>query len=132
MQEQEIAQMIAHLTELMNNPSRKEGSVLRIFHELFQITHEGRDLPPLTIEWLSETACSFLSPELLKILFKLRLEIYSFQFAALNFIDIDDVIDDLSNGEILKGIYSFPPGALNRLKRELLGPLNQVNSSLNL
>jgi len=127
MLDQEIVKMIAHLTELMNNPNRKEGSVLRIFHELFQLTHQGRDLPPLTIEWLSETACAFLSPELLKILFKLRLEIYSFQFAALNFIDIDDVIDDLTNGEILKSIYSLPPGAFNKLKRELLGSNQQIS-----
>ncbi len=127
MLDQEIVKMIAHLTELMNSPSRKEGSVLRIFHELFQLTHQGRDLPPLTIEWLSETACAFLSPELMKILFKLRLEIYSFQFAALNFIDIDDVIDDLTNGEILKSIYSLPPGAFNKFKRELLGSNQQIS-----
>jgi len=114
----------------LNNPAgRNEGSVLRLFHDIFQLTHEGRDLPPVTAEWLSEAASLFLSPELVKVLSKLRLEVYGFQFAALNFTDIDDVAEDLSNNEVLKSIQSFPPGAFNKLKRELLGPTQQ--SSLN-
>jgi len=39
---------------------------------------------------------------------------------ALIFIDIDDVIYDLSNGEILKSVNSLSPGAFNKLKRQLL------------
>jgi len=122
MLEKEIAQKLAHLTVLVNNPSRKEGSILRIFHELFIMTHEGRDLPPDTLDWLNETASLFLSPDLLGLLVKHRLDVYGFMFAALHFTEVDDVIDDLSdkNGEILKGIRSFPPGALIKLKRELL------------
>jgi len=125
----EVEQKIVQLTELMNKPSRNEGSVLRIFHNIFQLTHQGDDLSPEKVEWLSETARTFLSAELLKTLIKLRLEIYAFQFAAVSFIDIDDVIDDLSNGDTLKNITSFPPGAFNKLKRELLGSLQQ--NSLN-
>ena len=121
MLEKEIADKLTHLTEVMNNSEGKEGNVLRIFHELYLLTHEGCDLPPETVDWLNETAITFLSPELQKVLLDLRLEVYGFKFAALHLIDIDDVIDDLSNGEILKSIHSFPPGALSKLKRELLG-----------
>jgi len=119
-QPKQVAEKIVYLTELMKNSDRNEGSALRIFHELFQLTHEGRDLPPATAEWLSEAASFFLSPQLLKVLFKLRLQVYGFQFAALNLTDVDDVVDDLTNGEILKSINSLPPGAYIKLKRELL------------
>ncbi len=125
----EVVQKIDHLTRLMNNPNRNEGSVLRIFNDLFQLTREGRDLLPETSEWLSEKAKTFLSPELLMVLMKLRLEIYAFHFASLNFTEVVDVIDDLSNGETLKNIKSFPTGAFNKIKRELLGSLQQ--NSLN-
>jgi len=121
MLEKEIADKLTHLTEVMNNSNGNEGNVLRIFHELYLLTREGRDLSPETVDWLNETAITFLSPKLQKVLFDLRLEVYGFKFAALHLIDIDDVIDDLSNGEILKSIHSFPPGAFNKLKRELLG-----------
>jgi len=123
-----IGQKILQLTELMNCPGRNSGSVLFIFYDIFQITNQSRDLPPETTEWLSGTARAFLSPELLKVLMKLRLEIYAFHFAALNFLDIDDVIDDLSNDKLLKGIPFFPPGAFNKMKRELQCPINQQNS----
>ena len=86
-QDQEVAQKIGNLTELMSNPDCNEGSVLRIFHDLFLLTHEGRYLPPqppVTAEWLSGAASFFLSHQLLNVLFKLRLEVYEFQFAALN------------------------------------------------
>ncbi len=125
MQDQEVAQKIGHLHELMNNPARKEGTVLRIFHDLFELTCGGRDLSPSTAEWLSEAASFFLSPQLLRVLFNSRLEVYAFHFAALNFTEVDDVVDDLCNGEVLKSIHSFPPGAFNKLKRELLAPHQQ-------
>lgn len=115
-----IAQKLAHLSELTNDPIRKERSVLCIFHELFLMTHEGRDLPPDTLDWLNEAASLFLSPSLFNVLSKLRLTVYGFKFAALHLIDIEDVIDELSNGEILKDIHYLPPGAFNKLKRELL------------
>jgi len=123
MLDKKIAQKLAHLRELTNNPSRKEGSELRIFHELFLMTHEGRDLSPDTLDWLNKTASLFFSPDLLNVLSKLHLDVYGFTFAALRLIDIEDVIDELSNGEILKDIQYLPPGAFNKLKRELLpGP----------
>ncbi len=121
MLEKEIAGQLTHLIEVMNNSDAKEGSVLRIFHELYLLAREGRDLPPETVDWLNETAIPFLCPQLQKVLSDLRLEAYGFKFAALHLIDIEDVIDDLSNGEILKNIHSFPPGAFSKLKRELLG-----------
>jgi len=121
MQDKEVvAQKINHLKEMMMNPNRNEGSVLRIFYDIFKAADEGCDLVPGTADWLSEAASFFLSPQLLRILFKLRLEVYGFLFAALSFTDIDDVIDDLSNGGVLKGTRSFPPGCFNKLKRELL------------
>lgn len=101
-----VAQKILHLRDFLNTPGQNEGSVLRLFHDLFKLTHEGRDLSPENLDWLNETARRFLSPEFSKILFKLRLEVYGFYFAALSFVDIDDVFDDLENGDFLKSITS--------------------------
>lgn len=93
---------------------------MRIFHELFLMTHEGRDLSPDTLAWLNKTASLLFSPDLLDVLSKLHLDVYGFTFAALRLIDIEDVIDDISNGDILKNIHNLPPGAFNKLKRELI------------
>jgi len=59
---------------------------------------------------------------------RLRLEAYGFKFAALNFIDIEDVIDDLSYDNTLKNM--IPPGAFNRMKRELHHQQNLVHQSM--
>lgn len=119
MSDKVVEEKLAVLTQLLQNPDREDGSILRIFHVLFQLSHEGRDLPPQTIERLSQIAGPFLSAQLLQVLTKVRLEVYSFQFAALDFIEIEDVINDLtSNDSLLSNIV--PRGSFNRLKRELL------------
>ena len=118
-----VQQKIAQLTELLNDPeSNEEGSILRVYYELFQLSNEGRDLFLETLKWLNETARLFLSAQLVNVLTKLHLHVYGFKFAALNFIDIDDVLDDLMNGDILKSVHSLPPGAFKKLKRQLLEP----------
>lgn len=130
MQEKKILdEKIAHLTKLLKSPDRKEENVLYIFHEIFQLSHGGLDLQPETTQWLNESAGAFLSPQLLNVLTKLRLEVYRFKFAALHFIDIDDVIEDLSNGEVLKNTQRIPPGVIIKLKRELLEPIQQNSQS---
>ena len=83
------------------------------------------DLQPETAQWLNETASAFLSPQLLNVLTELHLEVYRFKFASLHFTHINDVIDDLSNGEILKSTQNLPPGVLRKLKQHLLGPPQQ-------
>ncbi len=128
-----IKQKIGQLAELMKNPDGNEGEASQILLHLFQLTDEGRDLSPDTAKWIKKTASFILTPELRAVLVKLRLDFFIFHFAALNLTDIVDVTDDLSNNcEILKGIHSFPPGAVNKLKRELLGPRqpNSLNSSM--
>ena len=126
MQENEVLdQKIAHLTELLKSPDRKDENVLYIFHEIFQLSHGGLDLQPETAQWLNETASAFLFPQLLNVLTELHLEVYRFKFASLHFTHINDVIDDLSNGEILKSTQNLPPGVLRKLKQHLLGPPQQ-------
>ncbi len=100
-----------------------------IFHDIFQLSPGGLHLQPETAQWLDESAGAFLSPQLLNVLTKLSLEVYRFKFAALHFTDIDDVIDDLSNGEILKNTQRIPPGVIIKLKRQLLEPIQQNSQS---
>lgn len=57
-------QNIAQLTEMLNNPNRKDGNVLRVYYELFQLSNEGRDLSVEIVSWLNEIASLFLSPRL--------------------------------------------------------------------
>jgi len=110
MDEMEKDQKIARLKELIENPEQNAGAALRIFHDLFQQTQQGRDLSSENSEWLSKTALLLLSPELRNVLVKLHLDVYGFQFAALDLTSIDDIIDDLSNnGEILKGLTASQP-----------------------
>ena len=130
--ELEIAQQkMDHLRQLLENPEQNKPAVLQTFHDLFQLTHEGRNLSPESAEWLNQTSVLFLSTKLRDVLVKHSLQVYSFQLAALSLTDVDDVIDDLSNnGEILRSIRSFPLGAINKLKRELIiGGTQQQKSS---
>ena len=119
-------QKIARLTELLLSPNQNNQSLLRIFQEIFQLSHGGRDLESETLDTLNQIAGLLLSTDLKEVLEKLNLQSYNFQFVALNLINIEDIINDLSNGHILKHIRSFPPDALNRLNRELLEP-TQLN-----
>ncbi len=125
---EEIDQKILYLKDMMSkDPDRNVGSILRVINELFQLNQKGISMPPEKMDFLNESARKVISPELNKTLSKLRLEGYGFIFAAMNFVDLEDVLDDLSNGgEILKSTTSFPPGAFNKLKRELLGSTNQA------
>lgn len=125
---EEIDQKIHYLKDLISkDPDQNAGSILRVINELFQLNKKGINMSPETMDFLNESARKVISPTLNKTLSKLRLEGYGFIFAAMNFVDLEDVLDDLSNGgEILKSISSFPPGAFNKLKRELLGSTNQV------
>jgi len=128
-----VDQKIVQLAKLIKNPTGNKGAVLKILHDIFQVSHQGRDLSPEHDEVLKKLACLLLSPELRAVLVKLHLDVYGFHFAALSLTDIVDVTDDLSNnGEILKGIHVFPLGAVNKLKRELLGPeqQNSLNNSM--
>jgi len=128
MAEKAVGEKIAVLSQLMQNPDGKDGSVLRIFYDIFQLTHGGLELPHQTEEWLNQIASHFLSEALLKTLTKLRLEVYGFKFAALNFIDIDDVVDDLSHDA--SRLYAIiPPGSYNKLKQELIGQSQNVSKA---
>ncbi len=128
MSEKAVEQKIAYLTELQKTPDRKDGTVLRIFFDIIQLTDEGRVFPDQTVEQLNKSAGPFLSAQLFYVLTRLRLEAYGFKFAALNFIDIEDVIDDLSYDNTLKNM--IPPGAFNRMKRELHHQQNLVHQSM--
>ena len=128
MSEKAVEEKIAALTQLMQNQDWKDWGMLlqrRILHDIFQLTNEGRELSHPTEEQLNEISSVFFSAQLLKVLTKLRLEVYGFKFAALNFIDIDDVIDDLSHDNSI--LYSIiPHGLFSKLKRELLGQTQNV------
>ncbi len=92
MEEKVIEQKIARLKELLINPDQNEASVLSTFHDLFQLSHEGRDLSPEDAEWLNKTACFFHSLELYAVLIKYRLQVHGFQLTALSLTDVDDVM----------------------------------------
>ena len=117
MAEMKVSRELARLRSLLENPEENAAAVLHTLYNLYKLT-QGYDLSTRTTDWLNQTACLFLSPELRAVLVKLRLQSNAFQFAALNLIDINDVIDDLSDEELLK--TSLPPKRFNRLCRELL------------
>ncbi len=77
-----LDQKIAHLTEVLQKPDREQESVFRLLHEIFQISR-GIDLEPEIVQWLNQTAATFLSPELLNLLSKLC-EVCSFKFDVHN------------------------------------------------
>lgn len=111
---------IAQLTELLKKPDRNRYNILRIFHEIFELSQQAHEIPVSTLELLNKIAGHFISSQLGSVLSKLQLEGHQFLFASLNLLSIEDVITSLSNVDIIKHFHSFPPGALNLLESELL------------
>lgn len=128
MSSEETEPKILYLKEMIHKGSdQNKGRILRTISELFQLNQKGGNFSPETVDFINESANQVLSPELKTKLSKLRLDGYAFLFAAMNFVDIEDVIDDISNGgDILKSNPCFPPGAFSKLKRELLGSSKPV------
>lgn len=111
------------LTELFNGGGHKE-TMLAYFNFIFEITHQGCILSTENKNVLNQMALLVISIDLREVLIKIGGDGYAFQFAALQLINIDDVIKDLLNYGRLFFVLSNDIGV--KLQDQLLGPVETI------
>lgn len=103
------------------------ATTMRMLYAIFRVTREGCDLSTEDVEGLNRIAVTFISRQLRAVLFNHGLHVYAFQFAALHLIDINDVVQDMTNDGALK--FAIPHGLFIKLRDELLKPMKEPATS---
>lgn len=120
-----IQETISKLNALLEDPEKNKEDILWLITGLAPKYHDASaSIPTLEqelINALNRSAKIFISPELSKMLDSLLLKKYSFVFAAHHFFDVQDVLDDLEKGQVLKN--GIPAGSFNRLKKKVMLPV---------
>lgn len=119
-----LQERTAHLETLLTNIEKNRDDILWSIRGLTSIDQNTTSSPecilslkPETINLLNRAADNFVSTELKNLMENCSLKKYSFYFVAHHFFDIEDVIEDVCNGDVLK--KTLPTGGFNKLKKEL-------------
>jgi hypothetical protein len=102
------------LEELLRNPKGNESEIIRIY---YTITKMGDSDASNVIPILNQKAILVLSPEVVDILKKFRLDAFGYLLVAHNMLDLEDIKDDLLNGDVLAN--ATPPNTIRKLKTQL-------------
>ncbi|XP_057368807.1 uncharacterized protein LOC130689885 [Daphnia carinata] len=106
--------VVQRLEGLMNDPKANRSEIIHIY---FIIVKEGTSAVSSAMPLLKDSAVHLLSPELMKILEKHELDAFSYILVANKLLNVDDVKEELENGDALTG--HVPPNAIRKLKAEL-------------
>jgi len=123
-----LQERTAHLETLLTNIEKNRDDILWSIRGLTPVIKNTSasdvefnsilSLKPETINLLNRAADNFISDELMNLLGNCLLKKYSFYFVAHHFFNVEDVIEDVSNGDVLKKV--LPTGGFNKLKKELI------------
>nr|CAH0106881.1 unnamed protein product [Daphnia galeata] len=105
---------IERLERLFGNPKGNVSEIMRIY---YTITKTGGSDTSNVIPILNIKAVHLLSPEVVDILNKCRLDAYGYLLVANNMLDLEDIKDDLLNGDVLAN--ATPPNTIRKLKTQL-------------
>jgi hypothetical protein len=103
------------LDNLYRNPQPNASLIIRIHQNLMK----DKILAPSTevIQFLNENAVQLLGPEVVDILTNNRLEAYRSVLVANNLVTLEEVKEDLLNGDVLVNV--IPANTLRKLKNQL-------------
>lgn len=123
-----LQERTVHLETLLKNVEKNRDDILWSIRGLTPIENNTLSLQaesnsifslkPETIDLLNRAADKFISAELTNLLENNSLKKYSFYFVAHHFFNVEDVMEDVINGEVLK--KTLPTGSFNKLKNELI------------
>jgi GTP-binding protein EngB required for normal cell division len=102
------------LEELFRSPKGNESEIMRIYYTL---TKTGGSHASNIIPILNQKAVHLLSPQVVDMLNKFRLDAYGYLLVAHNMWVLEDIKDDLLNGEVLAN--AIPPNTIRKLKTQL-------------
>lgn len=136
-----LQEKTVHLETLLENIEKNRDDILWSIRGLTPIDENVSlsaefnsiySLKPETIDLLNRAADIFISVELMNLLENNSLKKYAFFFVAHHFFKVEDVMEDVSNGGVLK--KNLPTGSFNKLKKEIVhpqvGPLQDYLKSL--
>ncbi|XP_057368811.1 uncharacterized protein LOC130689886 [Daphnia carinata] len=110
----DVDKEVVRLERLMKDSQANMSEIINIY---FNIVKEGTSAVSSALPFLKDSAVRLLFPELMEILKKHRLDAFSYILVANNLLDVDDVKDELENGDALTS--HVPPNAIRKLKAEL-------------
>ncbi|XP_057368803.1 uncharacterized protein LOC130689884 [Daphnia carinata] len=110
----DVDKEVQRLERLMKDSQANMSEIINIY---FNIVKEGTSTVSSAMPFLKDTAVRLLSPELMEILKKHRLDAFSYILVANSLLDVDDVKDELEKGNALTS--HVPPNAIRKLKAEL-------------
>jgi GTP-binding protein EngB required for normal cell division len=102
------------LEGLFRSPKENESEIMRIY---FNIIKTGGSDASNVIPFLNQKAVHLLSPQVIDILNKNRLDAYGYLLVAHNMWDLEDIKDDLLKGDVLAN--AIPPNTIRKLKSQL-------------
>jgi hypothetical protein len=88
------------LDELYRDPQANASDIIRIHQNIIKDANLATSSE--VIKFLNQNAFQLLGPDAVVILKKNQLEAYSYLLVANNLLDLEDVKDDLLNGDVLK------------------------------
>ena len=109
-----IQEELQQLEIFLKDADANASEIIRIYSI---IAKENSSDASNAVRFLNKSAALLLSPELVTILKKHRTDAYSYILVANNLLDLEDVKDDLCNGNVLTD--NIPPITCRKLKAEL-------------
>lgn len=116
----DISKQLEYLTSLLDDPESNKGKILYCISSLYSAS-----MTQETIDLLNKSASLVMSADLISILKGLYIEEYCALFASKRLLEIEDVKEDLLNGDVIK-TSSIPAIVVNKLKSKV-----SVDASLN-
>ncbi|XP_046463270.1 uncharacterized protein LOC124209368 [Daphnia pulex] len=113
------------LGQLFENARDNASEIVRIYFTM--IGH--KDFQSSNLIYLNQKAVLLLSTEVVDVLKNNRLDAFSYLLVANNLLDLEDVKEDLLNGDVLVKAKATPSNSIRRLKAELglaTSPMDQI------
>jgi len=109
----DISKQLEYLTSLLDDPESNKGKILYCISSIYpaSMTQE-------TIDLLNKSASLVMSADLISVLKGLYIEEYCALFASKRLLEIEDVQEDLLNGDVIK-TSSIPAIVVNKLKSKV-------------
>ncbi len=109
-----IQQEVQRLEKLFKDPNGNLNEIIRVY---YNISKDNSPEASNAVPFLNQSAVDLMSPELTNILKNHRLNSFSYILVANNLMNLEDVKDDLLNGDVL--MDNIPPNTIRRLRADL-------------
>ncbi|XP_045028187.1 uncharacterized protein LOC123471221 isoform X1 [Daphnia magna] len=110
----DVDKEVQRLESLSKDSQANMSEIIRIY---YCIAKDASSAASSAVPILNKLAVHLLSPAVTSISKKHRLDAFSYILVANNLLDLDDVKDDLENGDVL--MTNAPATAIRKLKAEL-------------